>query len=299
MRKAVIDLGTNTFNLLIADVNETSFELVYTTKIGVGIGLGGINKNTLTLDAQERAIDALSQFKALCDQHQVTEIKAIGTSAIRDAENANEFIQKVLEKLQFEIQIISGDTEAQLIYQGVLWTYDFEQEALIMDIGGGSTEFILANSNGIQQKISLNIGISRIFQAIKTSDPLSDQDIENIENWLEKTIGKQLDTFHCKRLIGASGSFETFYEMIHLKAYELEQTCYNFPSEELIKILNWLIESNQEEREAHPHIIPIRKMMGPITAVKTKWILKKLGVEEIWMSPYSMKEGALTPSKLV
>jgi len=293
MRKAVIDLGTNTFNLIIAEVDPDHFELLYSTKIGVGIGLGGINNNQLTPDAQQRALDALKSYKKLCDEYQVENITALGTSAIRDAENGEEFTRKVKAQLGIDICVISGETEAELIYNGVLWSYDFEEPALIMDIGGGSTEFILADQEGIQKKISLNIGISRIFQAIETEDPLNFNDILTIEQWLDDVVKDQLDGFESPILIGASGSFETFYEMIHLKDSEIRSDCYQFDTDELHRVLDWLIQSDKAQRELHPNIIPIRKLMGPVTAVKTKWILKKLNVRKIWMSPFSMKEGAL------
>lgn len=293
MIKAVIDLGTNTFNLIIADVTEHDFEPLYTDKVSVAIGLGGIHKNQLTVPAQTRALTALKKFKQQCDHFHVETITALGTSAIRDAFNSAEFLQKVKSQTNIDVSIITGDKEAELVYHGVLWTHQFQQPAVIMDIGGGSTEFILADIQGLRNEVSLNIGISRIFQTLKTQDPLSQEDIQNIENWLENIVGDQLDNFKSNDLIGASGVFETFYEMIHLKNMDPIRESYLFDFEELHQVLDWLIQSTAIERDNHPNIIPIRKLMGPITAVKVKWILRKLNVRKVWISPYSMKEGGL------
>jgi exopolyphosphatase/guanosine-5'-triphosphate,3'-diphosphate pyrophosphatase len=293
MVQAVIDMGTNTFNLIIADVKPNDFEVLYTDKIAVAIGLGGINKCQLTTDAQFRAFSALKKFKLKCTEHNAENILALGTSAIRDAANCKQFIEKVRQQLGINVSVIDGNTEAELIYNGILWTYPFEKQTVIMDIGGGSTEFVLANEKGIQQKISLNIGISRVFQAVPTNDPINLLDIKNIENWFEKNIGSQLDSYHSDTLIGASGVFETFYEMINNTKFISNRESYLFNYSDLIKALDWLIYSTAKEREEHPFIIPIRKLMGPITAVKIKWILNKLKVNEVWLSPYSMKEGAL------
>ncbi len=293
MRKAVIDLGTNTFNLIIADVSEQDFETLYTDKVAVAIGLGSINKNQLTIEAQMRALSALKKFKQQCDHFHVESITALGTSAIRDATNSAIFLEKVKQTIHIDVSIISGDKEAELVYYGVLWTHQFQQPTVIMDIGGGSTEFILVDLQGVQNEISLNIGISRVYQEIKTQDPLSQEDIQNIEQWLENIVGNKLDAFKTKNLIGASGVFETFYEMIHLKDFNHKRESYLFDIHDLHQVLDWLIASTACQRDEHPNIIPIRKLMGPITAVKVKWILRKLGIEKVWISPYSMKEGGL------
>ncbi|HRO76843.1 MAG TPA: hypothetical protein PLP27_11930 [Crocinitomicaceae bacterium] len=293
MKKAVIDLGTNTFNLLIADVGTNDFDTLHTDKVGVAIGLGGINKQQLTLDSQMRALNALKKFKQTCDEFDVVSITALGTSAIRDAQNSVEFLTKVKAQTGIEVDVISGEREAELIYKGISWTHSFEKPAVIMDIGGGSTEFILANNAGIDKKISLNIGISRIFQGLKTGDPLCESDIVMIENWLDNVVGNQLDEYTTTSLVGASGVFETFYEMIHLQDFTHNRKSYQFDFQKLNEVLDWLVYSTTQQRDEHEFIIPIRKLMGPITAVKIKWIFNKLHVNDVWLSPYSMKEGGL------
>ncbi|MFZ9027956.1 MAG: Ppx/GppA family phosphatase, partial [Crocinitomicaceae bacterium] len=96
MRKAVIDLGTNTFNLLIGDMINGKLNLVYTDKKPVLLGMGGINDRRISKDAMERAVEAMVGFKTLCNEHDVERIKAIGTSAIRDAVNQREFLETIL-----------------------------------------------------------------------------------------------------------------------------------------------------------------------------------------------------------
>jgi exopolyphosphatase/guanosine-5'-triphosphate,3'-diphosphate pyrophosphatase len=171
MRKAVIDLGTNTFNLAIAEVENNTINLLHAEKEGVAIGMGGINDKLLSEDAIQRAITCLERFKSRCDDLQVAKIEAIGTSAIRDASNKQTFLKSVKDATGIEIDVINGIQEANLIYQGIAYTYNFVSPSLIMDIGGGSTEFIAANANGIKDLISLNIGVSRIFQLFSFSFP--------------------------------------------------------------------------------------------------------------------------------
>lgn len=293
MRKAVIDLGTNTFNLLIADVTDTSITRLYSEKKGVGFGLKGLNNNQLSEDALRRAYDVLKAFKSKCVEFQTEKIIALGTSALRTTDNAQEFIDEIETRLEIQIQIISGEQEAELIYYGVKQSFEINQPTLIMDIGGGSTEFILADASGILKRTSLKIGISRIYQQISTADPIMDDEILQIESWIEKVVGDSLNGYECDTLIGASGSFETLFEMIWKKAYRNQTSCYHFEKSQITSTLNWLIHSTKQQRDEHDFIIPIRKIMGPISSIETLWAIRRLNISDVWLSPFSLKEGAL------
>lgn len=292
---AVIDLGTNTFNLLIAAVEPDAFQTLYHDKIGVALGMGGINEKRLAEASINRAMEALQLYKAKCDEYEVEEIRAFGTSAIRDAINGEEFCDLVLRQTGIAIQVISGLEEAELIHKGVKWSYDYAQPAVIMDIGGGSTEFILADKTGIQQAVSLNIGVSRIYQQLQLNDPISEADILTIENWLEHHSEGKLDHIRCDILIGSSGTFETLHEVYFQQKFPSSHTCISMTVDELKHVLTHITQSTLEERKKNHYIIPIRQIMIPIASVKINWVLKKLGVKQLLISPYSLKEGALFP----
>lgn len=293
MNLAVIDLGTNTFNLLIAEVIDDNFEILQSAKEGVSIGMGGINKRVIAPDAFERGLACLANFKNKCDEFKVERIIAFGTSAIRDAENSNDFITAVKEATGIEIKVITGEIEAELIYKGVSWSYDFSEPAVIMDIGGGSTEFIFADKNGISNLVSLNIGLLRIFQEFTFSDPMTKEDIVTVKNWLDEKAGNYFEGKKEKILIGASGTFETFYEMVYNKDIKDEVAMIELPFERFIQVIEEIILSSEAQRDTNERIIAIRKKMAPIAAVKVQWIIEKLGVEKVYISTCSLKEGAL------
>ncbi len=293
MNVAVIDLGTNTFNLLIAEVIDDYFEILHSAKEGVSIGMGGINKRVIAPDAFERGLACLANFKNKCDEFKVERIIAFGTSAIRDAENSNDFITAVKEATGIEIKVITGEIEAELIYKGVSWSYDFSEPAVIMDIGGGSTEFIFADKNGISNLVSLNIGLLRIFQEFTFSDPMTKEDIVTVKNWLDEKAGNYFEGKKEKILIGASGTFETFYEMVYNKDIKDEVAMIELPFERFIQVIEEIILSSEAQRDTNERIIAIRKKMAPIAAVKVQWIIEKLGVEKVYISTCSLKEGAL------
>lgn len=291
MRRAVIDLGTNTFNLLIADTQ--SRQVLFQTKIAVALGLGGINEKRLSSAAKGRAFVALQNFKQICDQHGVTQINAIGTSALRDATNALDLLLKVQNELGFSIEIISGQKEAELIYKGVQLTYDFITPALIMDIGGGSTEFIVANQHGPQHLVSFDIGVSRLLQLFDFQDPYSSDDIERVEAFISERCAAFFTQTLPSNLIGASGSFETFFELLSQQIFDTNRRAVEVAMLPFNIMLDRIIASSQAERDANPHIIEIRKRMAPLAAIKTRWVIKAAQIKNIYISPYSLKEGVL------
>lgn len=293
MRVGIIDLGTNTFNLLIADVHAGGYSIIVQTKIGVALGMGGINSNTIAVDAVNRACEAFTSFLKKGNELGVERWNGIATSAVRDAKNGVEFAEMLTNRFGIPVKIIDGIEEAELIYNGVSWNNALAANAIIMDIGGGSTEFIQVNENKISQLCSLNIGVSRVFQQQLFSDPLTKADQAHITNWFELQ-SEPLNSFqHGGRLIGASGSFETFYEMIHQSSFDTSLGAIAIDLDALQTELDWIIQSNFTEREQHPWIIPIRRKLAPIAALKTKWILQKLEITEFILSPYSLKEGLL------
>lgn len=293
MRVAVIDLGTNTFNLLIAEIGLDKFKVLHSEKEGVAIGMGGINHNRISEDAWERSMNALIRFKKTCDSFDVVQIRAIGTSAIRSATNSLDYIKAVKFKTGISIEIVSGLEEAALIFDGVRWSYDFKQPGVIMDIGGGSTEFIWANENGVDKAFSLDIGVSRMYQSLQLSDPLTNDDIQTIETWLEEHSKGKLNGLQSNLLIGASGTFETFYELQHKIQFPSTIEVIPLHKGELENTIASIISSTLIEREQNEFIIDIRKKMAPIAAVKTRWVMNKLNVKEVLISPCSLKEGAL------
>lgn len=291
-RIGIIDIGTNTFNLLIVDRSTHSFEKIYSAKQGVGLGLGGINDGRLAEDAIARGIQTLKEYILKSTELGVEKLKAFATSAVRDAKNKSEFVARLRDELSLDVEVISGDREAELIYEGVKIGHDFENTSVIMDIGGGSTEFIFADKMAILKAHSFNIGTARIYQMFEFSDPYSSEDIQRVNEYLAKNIGGFFDDMKADVLIGASGSFETFYALLYKREYP-ENEFEDMPADEVIRVLDEIIASSLDERNANPFIIPIRKKMAPIAAIKIKWVLEKLKIKTLTISPYAMKEGVI------
>ncbi len=116
---AILDFGTNTFNLLIAERNERSFNIIFTSKQAVKLGRGGILINRITPDAFERAYVAIQNHLETIKKYEVEEVRAFATSAIRNASNGQQFVDEVEKRFGFMVSVISGEREAELIYKGV------------------------------------------------------------------------------------------------------------------------------------------------------------------------------------
>ncbi len=163
---AAIDVGTNSFHLIVVKVKEDgNFEIIDREKEVIRLGEGSSGDIKVIKDeAVERAISTLKKFKGIADSHNAP-VRAVATSAVREAQNKNEFIEKVLKQTGVEIEVVSGQEEARLIYLGALAAVPiYNKKALVIDIGGGSTEFIIGRRGDSKFSISLKIGAVRLTQ---------------------------------------------------------------------------------------------------------------------------------------
>lgn len=288
---AAIDLGTNTFNLLIIEEVDGVPKLLMSKKEGVALGMGGINTNRITPDAWQRGVECLRHFKQIGEEYNCKRIKAIATSAVRNAHNGIAFIKEVESTIGIPCEIISGKVEAELIYKGVRLTHDFDQPGLIMDIGGGSTEFIHASRQGILQMDSFEIGVSRIYQQIEFSDPFSDNDVERLYAYLDHFSGNFFKRIQCDDFIGSSGSFETLYELLYDKEFPEGFSPMLLTRNEMEVMIDMVLRMTNEEREMHHRILPIRRKMLPIAVAKIRWVMRKIDAKQVIITPCSLKEG--------
>ena len=300
MRIAVIDLGTNTFHLLIAEIKQNNFDVIYKTNVPVKLGEGKINENVIIPVAFERGLACLKNFADTMTAYQVDQVRATATSAVRSAQNGQDFVDAVREKTGIAIEIISGDDEAELIYQGVKLSGAIQNLSLIMDIGGGSVEFILCDTERLIWKKSYNIGAARLAQQFFNSDPISDDDRNAI---LYHIQGELADLFEiCERyqpqtLIGSAGAFETFAELIINKKNQQidinKAETYVFNFDEYIEVAIRLLNLNHQERAAMPGMIPLRVDMIVMAALITNYVLGRTKINQLTLSTYDLKMGSL------
>ena len=297
----IIDLGTNTFNLLLTQIEEQSYTILHKTKIAVKLGEGGINKGLIAQKAYQRGLDALKSHKETIAKHQINEFYAIATSAIRSANNGTQFVNDVQEQLNIYINIIDGKKEADLIYSGVKQAIDLEEKPkLIIDIGGGSTEFIIANSKEIFWKNSYQLGAARLLEKFTPNDPIKLDDVNAIESHLSATLEDMIEmaeTYEVDTLIGSSGSFDTLAEMISCKKGNCsawkKQKHFDFDMHDYNEVQRLIYGSTLKERLTMKGLIPMRSDMIVIAIVIINYILNTLTIHNLRLSSYALKEGLI------
>ncbi len=300
MIAAVIDCGTNTFNLLIAEYQVNGkHRIILNTKKSVKLGEGGLADNKIAPQAFQRGIKTFTELYAIARDYKVDTIKAVATSAVRSSMNGPDFVKKIFDKTGVIIQVLNGDTEAQYIFKGVnLALEDLNNPVLVMDIGGGSTEFIMAEDNQVIWKKSFELGAARFLQELKPSDPIIPEEIEKAKNHFKDTLqplAMRLKKYPIQTLIGCSGSFESLADMI--KAEKGDNTTigklYRFDNDDLKELYRKLIVSSEKERKNMPGLVDYRVDTIVYAAILIRHIMKRFKTEKLYYSTYALKEGIL------
>jgi len=300
-KAAVIDMGTNTFHLLLVELHGKEFKTIYKEKIAVKLGQGGITQNQITPEAEKRALHTLEHFKNLIDGEKIDQIFAFATSAVRNATNGPDFVHKVKEQLGIQIHVISGEEEAQLIYEGIHFSGALDQRtSLMMDIGGGSVEFIIGNAQEVFWKRSFEIGGQRLLDAFHYHDPILPEEVEKLELYCGEKLQPLLEaiaTYQPSGFVGASGTFDTLIDMYYatmLQCKLTEKHVFELPVKDFYQLFQLRVTKNRAERLLIPGMIAMRVDMIVVASCLIDFILQHVQVESIRCSHYSLKEGAVS-----
>lgn len=299
-RIAIIDLGTNTFHLLIAEGNGKGYNIIYRDRLAVKIGMGGINDGLITESALQRTLVAMQSFKNIIDQHQADTIYAFGTSALRNARNGKEIVERVNSITGIAINIISGEEEAHYIYLGVRAALGLGDDTnLIVDIGGGSVEFIIANHDQVFWKQSFEIGAQRLLEKFQKHDPILPDEVRQLEKYFGQSLEpllQALKKYNPGILVGSSGTFDTLSDIFCIthniqKSPEEIETPLSIDG--FYDIHKELLLKNRDERMQIPGMIEMRVDMIVVACCLVKFLLESHPFNRIRVSTYSLKEGVL------
>ncbi|MEO0776621.1 MAG: phosphatase [Bacteroidota bacterium] len=293
-RLAVIDLGTNTFHLLIVEVKaEGGFRELYRERRFVKLAEDGIQR--IGPAPFQRGLDALVDFAQIIQQQQVQRIRAFGTAALRTAQNGADFIDRVRNHTNLDIQLIPGSEEARLIHQGVVQAVSLDaRPALIMDIGGGSVEFILANAERVFWAQSFPIGVAVLYREWQHSDPISAENVTRINAFLDQTLvplHAQIARHQPRILVGASGTFDVLEQQLAppppgAVSSEVAIDPYHHFARQLR-------QSSLSQRRQMPQLPLDRSDMIVVAIVLIDYIVRLANIQSIRISAYAMKEGML------
>ena len=299
MRIAAIDIGTNSVHMIVVRVRpDLSFEVIDREKAMVRLGAGGLDGKELTTEAMGAALQALSKFKRLAESHTVDVILAAATSATREARNGGEFLSRIEAETGIRPRVITGAEEARLIHLAAVYGVDVGgARAVVIDIGGGSTEITLGTATSVQAARSFKIGVIRLTERFVKSDPLSGRD----EQKLTKHILSEIDR-HCEqitssgfdRVIGTSGtilSLGTVATAMSDGAIPSELRNLRVGAKQIRRLRKEVVGLSLAQRLTIPGLDPRRADLVVAGGVLLDTILRRLGAEDITLCDLALREG--------
>ncbi len=299
---ASIDIGTNSTHLLIAQINSDlkSFSIKFTEKSTTRLGERD-DEGNLTDDGIDRVLQTLKRFKEYCSSYGVIKILAAATSAVRESPNGRDLIKSVKENIGIDIELISGAEEARLIYLGVLSGMSLENKSqVILDIGGGSTEIILANSKDTRALTSARVGAVRLKNDFFKDEPLTTSRIEFLKTFiqgsLEPSIGKikrRLKKNESFSMIATSGTAIALGNLISSDLGEPKQKMhgYNFSKFNLERLLSKLIKLSPNERREIPSLSERRSEIIVPGGLILDTTMEMLEIDNLTISERALREG--------
>jgi len=304
-RIAAIDIGTNSFHLLVAAVDPKlrTFRIIQAEKATTRLGERDPETGELTEAAMQRGLETLRQFRDLAASHRVEQIVTAATSAVREAPNGRDFLQTILDDLGMEVDLVSGPEEARLIYLGVLSGMPFgDRPHLLLDIGGGSTELILADGRDARALTSTRVGAVRLQRDFVRDDPMPPQRRSFLQAFIQGSLEPAVDKVRRRIkpgetpvLVATSG---TAMAIGSLAASEEERPPrklhgYRVTRQSLNQVVDRLITMTPAQRR---ELAPINDRRAEIIvpgALILQTTMKMLGVEDFVLSERALREGLI------
>lgn len=292
MKIAVIDCGTNTFTLSLFEI-DASKKFTRNLKDRHYVELAEEGINTIGPKPFQRGIEAFRAFHDFLKSDPTIKTFAIGTAALRRASNSAAFLNAVETASGIRIQIIDGAREADLIYKGVRAAAPLgAAPSLIMDIGGGSVEFIIANEKQVYWAKSFPIGVAVLFKKFHHSDPINQTNQKELNAYLEAQLSdliEHLNTHSIEHLIGASGSFDV---LDNLNGAKDKSALYGFiDRNNFSRICQQLVDSDYEGRLKTENLSSTRAKLIVMSVLLIKFIHQKIKCPNLVVSDHAMREG--------
>lgn len=299
-RIAAIDMGTNSFHLVIVEMKKDgSFIFIDREREVIRLGSQkGKDLSFISEEETERAVKILTDFVKLA-KHYNAKVRAISTSAVREAKNQKEFVDIILNKTGVTVEVIDGRTEARLIFLGIKNALPIDnKKVLCVDIGGGSTEFIYAVNGKINFAESVKIGAVRLSKLFFPDYIITDESVKQCSDYVEKQIlnNKNIITnIDIDFGVGSSGTVDTIYNLsqanrVHEKNYP--SNGYIFSKEEFEKHYSTIINlRTSAERALIPGMEAKRADIIPAGMIILKKIFELFKIQNMVISDYALREG--------
>ncbi len=297
---ASIDIGSNTVRLLILEsTGKQEFKLLVSKRDITRLGEGMDTQGKLVEHRMQATLKVLSGFRQICMENGDPPLFAVATSAVREASNGQEFVRLAKKETGIDIKIISWEEEARLTLEGVYWKLPHEnRKAITLDIGGGSTEFILSEGKNINGFCSTSLGVVRLTEKFITQHPVNENEFSNLQSHLQtelQVVKNKLDAFSPELLIGTAGTVTTLAALKdNIYPYDPEKIHGSiFSRQEAESILNDLKEKSLSQRLL---LKPLERGREDLIIAGTAIVLETMrafACEKLTVSEYSLREGII------
>ncbi len=299
-RIAAVDMGTNSFHLIIVEVqSDGSFTLLDRQREVIRLGSHkGEDLSIISDGEMEKAIDILRNFKSLADFYDA-EFHAVATSAVREAQNKNEFLELVFQKLGININVIDGRSEAALIYKGIQKALPVsDKRVLCVDIGGGSTEVVLADRGELIFSESIKIGAVRLSKMFFPDYTLKNRAVKDCKYFIKKALAENPNIDYSQNFdiaVGTSGTINAAAALVHSKINEKKTKPINglsFTYTDFQSILRDVLDAiTPADRIAIPGMEVKRADIIPAGLLILRRVMKNFNIKELTISEYALREG--------
>ena len=308
---ASIDLGTNTVRLLVVESYKTGFKPLHSNQVITRLGEGLSNGGILIDKAMERTISAVLKFKDEASNYSPSAIWIVATSAVREAKNRTEFIEKIKRVTGLQLEVIPWEEEARMTLLGVfssnlplplLNKEGSKGRAIIFDIGGGSTEYIFTEDKKLVNSVGTDLGVVHLSERYITKDPVDEEELKALEKAIADKIKNVKDEInssflipHSALLIGTAGTVTTLAALdLNLYPYDPKKiNGYILKFENVKKLLDRLKKMPLKERRNIPALEKGREDLiipGAVIVIKTMEIF---GFDSMVVSDYGLREGII------
>ncbi len=290
---AAVDLGSNSFHLIVAQIENGQLQVIDRIKEMVRLGAGLNNKKHLTPEVRERALECLSRFGQRLRDLPRNAVRAVGTNTLRQVRDGGEFLRQAEQALQHPIEIIAGHEEARLVYLGVAHGLAGDEEKrLVVDIGGGSTELIIGSGMETLERESLFMGCVSFSQRFFPEGRISSQmmDAAIIAGRLEaRPVQTIYDSRHWELAVGSSGTIRSIRDVVQSQGWSDK----GISKKSLKKLRKALIEAGQADKLKLDGLSDNRRPVFAGGVAVLSAVFKALDIEQMRVSDLALREGLL------
>lgn len=298
MRIAAIDIGTNSVHMIVCRVRpDLSFEVIDREKDMIRLGAGGLDGRRLAEPSLAAAIHTLSKFTRIAAAQGVDEIVATATSAVREAANGADFVARVKRELDLHVRVISGSEEARLIHLAAAYAVDIgKRAAVVIDIGGGSTEITVGTAERMQTGRSFKLGVIRLTERFVRTDPISGHDEQRLVRHIRRQVDGYLRTLarrRIERVIGTSGTILSLGALAASARPNDDVRNVRVSVKAVRRLRKRLTALSLDARLKLPNLDPRRADLAPAGVILLDTILERLGAEELVLCDFALREGLI------